>query len=125
MMKKEIWLLDKPKTEIYYKNTLVKEEILRKLVNEVVGDVINPYGMSGHQAGQYKKLEKYDHLLHTIVTNVRQLTDSVKQDLENGYLEPKDAQFLVNDYFERAIDSISYAGSSVLASLESEEDENY
>ena len=124
-MKKEIWLLDKPKTEIYYKNTLVKEEVLRKLVNEVVGDVINPYGMSGHQAGQYKKLEKYDHLLHTIVTNVRQLTDSVKQDLENGYLEPKDAQFLVNDYFERAIDSISYAGSSVLASLESEEDENY
>ena len=124
-MKKEIWLLDKPKTEICYKNTLVKEEILRKLVNEVVGDVINPYGMSGHQMGQYKKLEKYDHLLHTIVTNIRQLTDSVKQDLENGYLEPKDAQFLVNDYFERAIDSISYAGSSVLASLESEEDENY
>ena len=124
-MKKEIWLLDKPKTEISYKNTLVKEEVLRKLVNEVVGDVINPYGMSGHQMGQYKKLEKYDHLLHTIVTNVRQLTDSVKQDLENGYLEPKDAQFLVNDYFERAIDSISYAGSSVLASLETEEDENY
>lgn len=124
-MKKEIWLLDKPKTEIYYKSTLVKEEVLRKLVNEVVGDVINPYGMSGHQMGQYKKLEKYDHLLHTIVTNVRQLTDSVKQDLESGYLEPKDAQFLVNDYFERAIDSISYAGSSVLASLESEEDENY
>ena len=124
-MKKEIWLLDKPKTEICYKNTLVKEEILRKLVNEVVGDVINPYGMSGHQMGQYKKLEKYDHLLHTIVANIRQLTDSVKQDLENGYLEPKDAQFLVNDYFERAIDSISYAGSSVLASLESEEDENY
>ena len=124
-MKKEIWLLDKPKTKICYKNTLVKEEVLRKLVNEVVGDVINPYGMSGHQAGQYKKLEKYDHLLHTIVTNVRQLTDSVKQDLENGYLEPKDAQFLVNDYFERAIDSISYAGSSVLASLETEEDENY
>jgi len=124
-MKKQIWLLDKPKTEICYKNTLVKEEVLRKLVNEVVGDVINPYGMSGHQMGQYKKLEKYDHLLHTIVTNVRQLTDSVKQDLESGYLEPKDAQFLVNDYFERAIDSISYAGSSVLASLESEEDENY
>lgn len=124
-MKKENWLLDKPKTEIYYKNTLVKEEVLRRLVNEVVGDVINPYGMSGHQMGQYKKLEKYDHLLHTIVTNVRQLTDSVKQDLESGYLEPKDAQFLVNDYFERAIDSISYAGSSVLASLESEEDENY
>ena len=104
---------------------VINENELNSAINEVVLDTIRPYGSSEHRQGQYKKIEKYDHLLQTIDANVRRLTDSVKSDLSYGYLRPSDAEFLINDHFERLIDSISYAGSAIMASLSKNDEENY
>jgi len=119
------WLLASPGQKFKLAGAVVNENELNSAINEVVLDTIRPYGSSEHRQGQYKKIEKYDHLLQTIDANVRRLTDSVKSDLSYGYLRPSDAEFLINDHFERLIDSISYAGSAIMASLSKNDEENY
>ena len=119
------WLLSSPGRNFKLGNTIISENELNNAINEIVLDTIRPYGSSEHRQGQYKKIEKYDHLLQTIDANVRRLTDSVKSDLSYGYLRPSDAEFLINDHFERLIDSISYAGSAIMASLSKNDEENY
>ena len=57
--------------------------------------------------------------------NLKNLVESVKSDLSYGYLSASDAEFLVNDHFERVIDSISYAGSAIMASIGKENEEDY
>ena len=119
------WLLASPGQKFKLAGAVINENELNSAINEVVLDTIRPYGSSEHRQGQYKKIEKYDHLLQTIDANVRRLTDSVKSDLSYGYLRPSDAEFLINDHFERLIDSISYAGSAIMASLSKNDEENY
>ena len=119
------WLLAEPRNDLKFgKNTIKRSEVDR-LVMEVVLDTIRPYGSSEYQQGQYKKIEKYDHLLDTIGKNLKNLVESVKSDLSYGYLSASDAEFLVNDHFERVIDSISYAGSAIMASIGKENEEDY
>lgn len=122
---KKIWLLSKPDAPLRFNNRTINEGELVSLVNEIVLDTIRPYGSSVHKQNQYKKIEKYDHLLDTINKNLKNLVDSVKSDLSYGYLQPHDAEFLVNDHFERVMDSVSYAGSAIIASLGKENEENY
>lgn len=119
------WLLASPGQKFKLAGAVISENELNSAINEVVLDTIRPYGSSEHRQDQYKKIEKYDHLLQTIDANVRRLTDSVKSDLSYGYLRPSDAEFLINDHFERLIDSISYAGSAIMASLSKNDEENY
>ena len=119
------WLLAKPSTSVKYKNTVIEESLLHKLINEVVVDTIAPYNASEYKHNQYKKLEKYNHLLDILNRNIANLTETVKSDLANGYLRASDASFLVDDYFERLMDSVSYAGSAIKASIGKENEENY
>ena len=121
----ESWILAAPGSSYKLKGSVIEENKLKKIVTEVVLDTIRPYGTSGHRQGQYKKIEKYDHLLETINKNVKMLVESVKSDLSYGYIKPPDAEFLVNDHFERLIDSLSYAGDAILASLGKDDEENY
>ena len=123
--KTNTWLLAEPKKELKFKKTTIKRSQLDQLITEAVLDTIRPYGSSKHRQEQYKKVEKYDHLLETINKNLINLVESVKRDLSYGYLSDTDAEFIVNDHFERAIDSISYAGSAIIASIGKEDEENY
>ena len=122
---KKSWLLVAPEASYKFNNAVINEKKLIGIINEVVLDAIRPYGTSNHRQEQYKKIEKYDHLLETINKMVRMLVDSVKSDLSYGYLEPADAEFLVNDHLERLIDSLSYAGSAIVASIGKEDEEEY
>ena len=122
---KKSWILAGPQASYKLNGSIIKEDRLKKIVNEVVLDTIRPYGTSGNRQGQYKKIEKYDHLLDIINKNVRMLVDSVKSDLSYGYINPSDAEFLVNDHFERLVDSLSYAGDSILANLSKNDEEDY
>ena len=119
------WLLSSPKLKIKFGGNTISENELNNVINEIVLDTIRPYGSSIHKQGQYKKIEKYDHLLQTIDANVKRLIESVKSDLSYGYIEPSDAQFIIDDHFERLIDSIAYAGSAIMASIGNEDEENY
>jgi len=122
---KKTWLLSKPATPLRFNNRTINEGELVSLVNEIVLDTIRPYGSSVYKQGQHKKIEKYDHLLDTINKNLKNLVDSVKSDLSYGYLAPHDAEFLVNDHFERVMDSISFAGSAIMGALDKENEENH
>tara|TARA_R110002074_G_scaffold393446_1_gene579857 strand:+ start:173 stop:556 length:384 start_codon:yes stop_codon:yes gene_type:complete len=122
---KESWLLARPGRSYKLNGVVIKEDRLKKVINEVVLDTIRPYGSSEHRQGQYKKIEKYDHLLDTISKNLRNLVEGVKSDLSYGYLTAADAEFLVNDHFERVMDSISYAGNAIIASIGKEDEEDY
>lgn len=119
------WLLESPEKELKFGSNTIKRTLIEKLINEAVLDTIRPYGTSEYQQSQYKKIEKYDHLLATINKNLNNLVESVKSDLLYGYLEPADAEFIVNDHFERVIDSISYAGSAIMASFDKEDEDTY
>tara|TARA_R110002110_G_scaffold396480_1_gene611394 strand:+ start:475 stop:858 length:384 start_codon:yes stop_codon:yes gene_type:complete len=119
------WLLAEPKKDIKFGKKVIKEAELDILIKEAVLDTIRPYGSSEHKQDQYKKIEKYDHLLDTISKNLRNLVESVKSDLSYGYLSAADAEFIVNDHFERVMDSISFAGSAIIASIGKEDEENY
>ena len=119
------WLLAEPKEELKFNKTTIKRSELDQLITEAVLDTIRPYGSSKHRQEQYKKVEKYDHLLDTINKNLINLVESVKSDLSYGYLSDADAEFIVNDHFERVLDSISYAGSAIMASIGKEDEEGY
>tara|TARA_R110000824_G_scaffold103212_1_gene245279 strand:- start:314 stop:697 length:384 start_codon:yes stop_codon:yes gene_type:complete len=123
--KPDTWLLAEPKKDLKFGKNIIKESELGVLIQEIVLDTIRPYGSSVHKQDQYKKIEKYDHLLDTIGKNLRNLVESVKSDLSYGYLSAADAEFIVNDHFERVMDSISYAGSAIIASIGKEDEENY
>ena len=123
--KQKSWLLAKPDTSIKFNNTVIEESVLHKLINEVVLDTIAPHGAAEYKHNQYKKLEKYNHLLDILNRNIANLTETVKSDLANGYLRASDASFIVDDYFERLMDSVSYAGSAIKASIGKENEESY
>ena len=122
---KKSWLLAAPEASYSLNNVAINEKKLIGIVNEVVLDTIRPYGTSNHRQEQYKKIEKYDHILETINKNIRILVDSVKSDLSYGYIRTADAEFLINDHFERLIDSLSYAGSAIMAEIGKEDEEKH
>ena len=59
------WLLSSPGGSFKLDNTVISENELNNVINEIVLDTIRPYGSSEYKQGQYKKIEKYDHLLQT------------------------------------------------------------
>ena len=65
-LEEKTWVLARPEETFTLNGTHITKENLTGIINEVVLDTIRPYGSSEHRQGQYKKIEKYDHLLDTI-----------------------------------------------------------